>query len=821
MQIDQHLQSRGLRRPAWAVALLFVASPAARAAEAASGEQIYRAQCEECHGAAGEGVKDKHPKPLAGDKSAAQLRRLIAKTMPEDDPGSLSTVEAEKVAAYVFDTFYSPAARERNKPPRVELARLTVAQYRNAVADLIGSFRTPGKWDDQRGLQGEYFNSRGFRREKAVVERLDPEVQFDFGTSGPQADKFDPSQFSIRWQGSVLAPETGTYDFIVRTEHAARLWVNDNERPLIDAWVKSGNDLEYRASIFLLGGRAYPLRLEFSKAKQGVDDSKKNKDKPAPRVQASIALLWKEPQKAPDVIPARNLSPNRFSEVFAVDTPFPPDDRSLGWERGTTVSKAWDQATTDAAITTAGYVAAHIDEFLGVKSSRRDRLGSGNPAEINLDGAGYTVDPERPRKLREFCRRFIERAFRRPLTDEQQRLYVDHQFNSAQEPETAARRVVLLTLLSPRFLYREVGGGPDGYDVASRLAFALWDSAPDQELLDAAAAGKLVTREQIASQAERMLADTRARAKLRGFFLQWLKVDAAPDIAKDSKRFPAFDAAIASDLRSSLELFLDDIIWSPTSDFRNLLLSEDLYLNGRLAKFYAVDLPPDSRLLAQIITGPALTKFLSADRPFQKVTLVAGHRAGVLTHPYLMAAFAYTGSSSPIHRGIFLARGVLGMSLRPPPEAFTPLPEDLHPTLTTRERVTLQTRAQACQSCHAVINPLGFTLEHFDAVGRYRDKDNGKPVDASGTYETRAGKAVTFHEARDLAIFLAGSSDVYEAFAEQLFHHLVKQPVRAYGQNTLADLRQSFVQNGFNIRKLAVEIATTAAVPPKPKQPGG
>jgi Protein of unknown function (DUF1592)/Protein of unknown function (DUF1588)/PA14 domain/Protein of unknown function (DUF1595)/Cytochrome C oxidase, cbb3-type, subunit III len=811
-----------LRRLACAVLLSLVAASPARAADGFNGEQIYRKQCAECHGASGEGVKDKHPKPLAGDKSAAQLARLIAKTMPEDDPGSLSGTEAEKVAAYVFDTFYSPAARERNKPPRVELARLTVAQYRNAVADLIGSFRTPGKWDDRRGLQGDYFNARGFRRENPVLERVDPEVRFDFGTTGPQVDKFDPSQFSIRWEGAVLAPETGNYDFIVRTEHAARLWVNDTNRPLIDAWVKSGNDTEYRASIFLVGGRAYPLRLEFSKAKQGVDDSKKNKDKPPPRVQASVVLLWKEPQKAPEVIPARNLSPNRFPEVFAVETPFPPDDRSLGWERGTAVSKAWDQATTDAAITTASYVAAHLDEFLGVKSPRRERgLGSGNPADINLDGAGAaTFDPERPRKLREFCRRFVERAFRQPLTDEQQRIYVDHQFDAAQSPETAVQRVVLLTLLSPRFLYREVGGGPDGYDVASRLAFALWDSAPDQELLDAAAAGKLATRDQIARQAERMLADTRARAKLRGFFLQWLKVDAAPDIAKDAKRFPGFDVAVASDLRSSLELFLDDIIWSPTSDFRNLLLSEDLYLNGKLAKFYGVDLPPDPRLRAQIVTGPALAKFLSADQPFQKVTLVSGHRAGVLTHPYLMAAFAYTGSSSPIHRGIFLARGVLGMSLRPPPEAFAPLPEDLHPTLTTRERVTLQTRAQACQSCHAVINPLGFTLEHFDAVGRYRDKDNGKPVDASGTYETRAGKAVTFHEARDLAIFLADSSDVHEAFAEQLFHHLVKQPVRAYGPDTLAELRQSFAQSGFNIRKLAVQIAIVATLPPKPKQPG-
>src|SRR5205085_3429512 len=109
--------------------------------------------------------------------------------------------------------------------------------------------------------------------------------------------------------------------------------------------------------------------------------------------------------------------------------------------------------------------------------------------------------------------------------------------------------------------------------------------------------------------------------------------------------------------------------------------------------------------------------------------------------PYLLAAFAYTGSTSPIHRGVFLTRNVLGVAMRPPPDAFTPLAEDLHPGLTTRERVALQTKPANCQSCHNVINPLGFTLEKFDAVGRYRTQENGKPVDASGAYETHSGQA--------------------------------------------------------------------------------
>ena len=218
-----------------------------------------------------------------------------------------------------------------------------------------------------------------------------------------------------------------------------------------------------------------------------------------------------------------------------------------------------------------------------------------------------------------------------------------------------------------------------------QLSFGLWDSMPDQELLNAAAAGQLSTKAQVAKQAERLLGDVRAKAKLRGFLLTWLKADQVRDIAKDSAKFPGFDPAVIADLRTSLELFLNDVVWSEKSDFRQLFLAEDLYLNGRLAKFYGADLP--------------------ADAGFTKVKLDANQRAGVLTHPYLMASFAHNKDSSPILRGVFLARGILAVSLRPPPAAFAPLAAELQPTLSTRERVVLQTKESNCLVCHGIINP--------------------------------------------------------------------------------------------------------------------
>src|SRR5262249_11452044 len=155
--------------------------------------------------------------------------------------------------------------------------------------------------------------------------------------------------------------------------------------------------------------------------------------------------------------------------------------------------------------------------------------------------------------------------------------------------EEAVKRAVMLALKSPRFLYREAGGR-DAYAIASRISFGLWDSIPDKTLLEAAKANGLSTRDQVAKQAERVLKDLRAKAKLREFFFQWLKVDQNPELAKDAKLFPGFDAAVAADLRASLDLFVEDVAWGESSDFRRLLLAEDAYLNGRLAKLYGVDL---------------------------------------------------------------------------------------------------------------------------------------------------------------------------------------------------------------------------------------
>jgi mono/diheme cytochrome c family protein len=757
------------RQILFAVLLLALANNA-RAADS-TGAAIYQEQCARCHGAAGEGTPDNYPNPLVGDHSISQLAALIAESMPEDQEQKCPPADAQKVAAYIYDAFYSPEAQFRNKPARVELSRLTVRQHQNAVTDLIGSFRRPTSWGDERGLVGRYFAAREFRDDARKIERTDAQVHFDFGVSSPEPDKFDPHSFSISWAGSLLAPDTGEYEFIVRTEHATRLWVNNHQEPLIDAWVKSGDDTEYRAEIRLLAGRAYPLKLEFSKSTQGVGDGNKRKKKPKP-TKASISLEWKRPYHTAEVIPARNLSVTDTPQSFVLHAPFPPDDRSVGYERGTAISKAWDGATTEAAVEVAGYVAEHVNELAGVNGDA----------------------PDREALLIDFCHTFAERAFRRPLSDEQRLACVDRQFAEAADPDLAVKRVALLVLKSPRFLYREVGDADsnDPYNIAARLSFGLWDSIPDETLRHAAADGRMADHAHVSQQIRRMLPDPRAHAKLREFLLSWLKVGQPPDVSKDPQLYPEFTPETLSDLRTSLELSIDDVLTSKSADYRQLLLGDSIFLNGKLAAIYGAELPKDA--------------------PFEKVRVQPEHRSGLVSHPYLLACFAYANSSSPIHRGVFITRNLLGRSLRQPPEAVAPLPVELHADLTTRERVTLQTKPDACQSCHSMINPLGFSLEEFDAIGRYREVEKNRAVDAAGSYRTKTGNMVEFDGASDLAQFLANSDESQAAFVRQLFHHIVKQPVRAYGPDRWEQLQRRFVEHEFNIHKLLAEIVAASAL---------
>ena len=731
------------------------------------GEVVYRQDCMSCHGPVGQGVAGKADEPLVGEKSIASLAKYIAREMPENDPGTLSLADATASAEYIHKAFYSGEARARNHPPRIELAHLTVRQYRESIADLLASLRNATATTETGGLAGTYRERPERdpkkpdqnRPEVTYKQQVDPVIDFDFGDKAPEKGSF-AAQFSINWSGSVHVPDTGEYEFRVTSPNGVRLYVNAPENgseknALIDIWVSSAMTRTASSPIFLLGGRSYPLKLEFFKYKDKT---------------ASLRLEWRPPGGAWTVIPRTNLSPKSSSPVSVISVPLPPDDGSIGYERGASVSREWTEAIAKGALQVAGMIGPHLFTLAGTKADA----------------------PDRGEKLKAFTLRFAQMAYRRPLNDEQ-KADLTAIYAAGVAPEVAAKRAFIFTLSNPAFLYPGIGP-QDDYAVASRLALTLWDSVPDATLLKAAAAGQLKDAAQVRLQAQRMMKDPRAKSKLRDFLHHWLHVEEGAEIAKDQKEYPGFDQGVVMDLRTSLDLFAESVVWSEASDYRQLLLSDTILMNERLAKFYG--------------------QKVEAGAGFQPVKMDAEQRGGVLTHPFVLATFSYTKSSSPIHRGVFVTRNILGLMLKPPPMAIAFMDDKFDPSFTMREKVTELTSKPACMSCHVTINPLGFSFERFDAVGRVRATDNKKPVDPTSDYTTSDGNVIKLTGARDVAVHAAESLSGQTGFVRNLFQEMVKQPPAAYSPELLGQLTSQFRADKFHVRNLAVEVAVVAALRP-------
>lgn len=743
-------------------------------ADPRSGEAVYRAECQRCHGSMGQGVAGNSDEPLVGEKSIPFLAKYIAREMPEDDPGALSLAEATASAEYIHQAFYSAEARARNNPPRLELAHLTERQYRESMTDLLGAFRRGSGVTEAGGLVGVYRESLGndnTKGKKSFNERRDAVIDFDFGKGAPEKGT-NAQEFSISWAGSLLVPDTGEYDFRVTTPNGARLYVNPpnrgsteerresgGENATIDLWVSSGMVRAGQGKAFLLGGRSYPLRVEFFKFKDKT---------------ASLKLEWRPPGGAWTVIPTENLAPQASARVDVISVPMPPDDASMGYERGVSVSREWTEAVAKGALQAAALLAPRLHEYAGTTATAADR----------------------PAKLKTFILRFAQLAYRRPLTEVQQ-AEILKVFTPGITEEVATKRAILHILSSPYFLYPATGV-QDDYAVAARLALVMWDSLPDDILTQAAAQGALRTPEQVRTHAARMQKDPRAKAKLRDFLHHWLHVEEGSEVAKDQLAYPGFDQGLVMDLRTSLDRFTESVVWSPASDYRQLLLSDTILMNERLAQFYGQKLPEG--------------------HGYRPVKMDAEQRAGVLTHPYVLATFSYTKSTSPIHRGVFVTRNILGRMLKPPPMAIAFMDDKFDPSFTMREKVTELTAKPACQSCHVTINPLGFSFERFDAVGRVRETDNAKPVNAASEYTAADGSVLVLKGARDVALHAAESAAGQTGFVRNLFQSLVKQSTAAYSPALLEQLTNRFRQDQLNVRNLALEVAVVAALgaPPPP-----
>ena len=737
----------------------------------ARGAVIYKEQCASCHGAGGEGVAGddgKYHEKLAGDMTTGELTRIIHDTMPDGEADQCVGEDARAVAEYIHYAFYSEAAQIRNRPPRIGLARLTASQLRQSIADLYAHFDGVPGVTEQQGVKAIYFNGQRWKNEEKKIERTDPVIDFDFGHESP-GEGIEAKSFYIYWEGGLKADVTGRYEIVVRSTCSFVMDFGKIGRRLIDNHVQSGDKTEFRETLTLTAGRVYPFKIDF------IQRDRKTELPPA-----RISLSWVPLHGVEEIVPMQNLVPFAPQATFSLQTQLPPDDRSYGYERGIAVSREWDDSTTTAALEFAEIA---VDELW----PRYDRRMKDTPNENRA-------------RLRNFLKEVVETAFRGPLDDELRGLYIDQQVDATEDDAEAIKRVCLIALKSPRFLYPAADETQSvSRRAATRLTLTLFDSIPaDQWLLKLASEDKLQQPDQIRAAANRMLKDYRVRGKTRDMLYAWLNLTQLHDISKDHERFPGYDEELIHDLRSSLNAFLDDVVWNGSGDLRQMFLADWGYTTDRMAAFY----------------GDAWKPAEAEGARLRKTAGDPAARMGLINHPFLMSGLAYHDSSSPIHRGVFLIRYILGRTLRPPSEAFSPLSPDLHPDLTTRERVALQTSPDNCQMCHTKINGLGFVLENFDAVGRYQEQERGRVIDPSGMYIDSEDIRQNFAGPHDLARYLASSPDTSRAFVNRAFQHLVKQPPAAFGADTLEKLTEKFQQSGYNVRDLIVEIAVTAASEP-------
>lgn len=380
------------------------------------------------------------------------------------------------------------------------------------------------------------------------------------------------------------------------------------------------------------------------------------------------------------------------------------------------------------------------------------------------------------------------RLFRRSLTVEERAAFrvFFQQVLAAQNQnfEVAVEWTLQVMLQSPQFLYRfEEGEKPPtkwdmrtpllGVELASRLSYLIWASAPDDTLLDAAESGQLDDPAILESQARRLLGDARAMRGRMRFLSLWLRSEDIANLSKDPVNYPAFTPALAAAWQQSFNLFLRDSI-SREGTLKALLVSDRLYVN-------------------ELMQAYANRSGLNAD--FTPVAMPDSQRLGLLTQPGFLARLSSPDQSSPIRRGIFVLEHLLCQPPPPPPPGFNPVPPAPNTGTTTRERFTQHSIDPNCAGCHALIDPVGFGFENYDGVGAFRSAEGGKPVDASGSIFAARDERLSgpFNGVAELARRLADSRQVHDCVAAEWMRFAMGRGLGAGDACSLTQVQERFM----------------------------
>ncbi len=402
-------------------------------------------------------------------------------------------------------------------------------------------------------------------------------------------------------------------------------------------------------------------------------------------------------------------------------------------------------------------------------------------------------DPAKQKNKRavaeKILRRFASRAFRRPATQQEiDRLLslFDMAIKKEKSFELAIRIPLQAILVSPHFLFKVEAPAPKNgkprrlsqYELATSISFFIWSSTPDTDLLTQAFQSNLDDPKIVRQQIDRLLKDRRSSALVEHFARQWLQLDLFSESQPDPKLFPKFDDKIRSDMLEETRRTIEHVIQNDRS-ILELLTADYTFLNERLASFYSID----------GVKG----------KKFRKVSLRGTGRGGIMTQGSILTMTSNPNRTSPVKRGVWVMN-VIGQEPPPPDPNVMALDDQTELKGTLRERLEQHRRDQRCAICHDRIDPLGFSFENFDAVGRWRTESEGKKVDASA----KMPDGSKINGAIDLQKFLATTQQkqFVEAFVEKMLTYATGRTMTEKDRCVIVDIAEKLKKHNYRFSEL-------------------
>ena len=440
--------------------------------------------------------------------------------------------------------------------------------------------------------------------------------------------------------------------------------------------------------------------------------------------------------------------------------------------------------------------AIHIEQYLAVASQLIDDALVQSPELLGFANRDIETYRE-PNAVRGILQRFARRAWRRPLADAEIDRLVDlfqSSLGSGNDVAMAVSQPLKAILISPNFLFiveaeAEAGGVQTltPHQLATRLSLLIWASVPDTTLLDAADSNQLQSDTQIIDQVRRMLADSKSQRLGENFGLQWLGLkNFMTETRPDQELFPDYDALLAADLREEAIRTVADVFRQDRS-LLELIDSTWVIVNGRLARHYGLELPQ----------GDDWQTLPTHDRK----------RGGVLTLGAVLASASYPRRTSPVLRGRWVLEQLLGSRVPPPPEGVPALEESTQVrAVTLRERLEWHRQNPDCAACHNRMDPLGFGLENFDVLGRWRDEDHGQTIDASG----KLPSGQTFNGPEELKqVLMLRRGEFERHFVRKMLGFALGRELNKFDDCVIKDCLEKLEQNDHRASVILEVIATS------------